>query len=103
MGFNQNEIRGLTVKYSKNQAKQRKSIEIQLQKQVNELCEKAETHPNYKQIVHQIHVARSGIKTIMQYKTKGTICRRNVRWHEHGERNTRYLYGSERGNLKKDI
>ena len=30
------EIRGFTVKYSKNQAKQRKSMESLLQKQINE-------------------------------------------------------------------
>ena len=85
------EIRGFTVKYSKNQAKQRKSMEIQLQKQINELYKKAETHPNNKQIIHEIDVARSRLKNIMQYKTKGTILRGKVRWHEHGERNTRYF------------
>ena len=34
------EIRGFTVKYSKNQAKQRKSMESLLQKQINELYKK---------------------------------------------------------------
>jgi len=38
-------IRGFTFKYSKNQAKQRKSVEIQLQNQINELYKKAKTHP----------------------------------------------------------
>ena len=95
------EIRGFTVKYSKNQAKQRKSMEIQLQKQINELYKKAETHPNNKQIIHEIHVARSRLKNIMQYKTKGTILRSKVRWHEHGERNTRYFYGLEKRNFEK--
>lgn len=37
------EVRGFTVKYSKNQAKQRKSMEIHFQKQINELYKKAET------------------------------------------------------------
>ena len=95
------EIRGFTVKYSKNQAKQRKSMEIRLQKQINELYKRAETHPNNKQIVHEIHVARSRLKSIMQYKTKGTILRSKVRWHEHGERNTRYFYGLEKRNFEK--
>jgi len=95
------EIRGFTVKYSKNQAKQRKSIEIQLQKQINELYKKPETHPNNKQIIHEIHVAISRLKTIMQYKTKGTILRSKVRWHEYGECNTRYFYGLEERNFEK--
>ena len=47
-------IRGFTVKYSKNQAKQRKSMESHFQKQINELYKKAETHPNNKQIINEI-------------------------------------------------
>jgi len=73
------EIRGFTVKYSKNQAKQIKSMEIHLQKQINELHKKAETHPNSKQIINEIHVVSSRLKDIMQYKTKGTILRSKVR------------------------
>ena len=37
-------------------------------------------------------------KNIIEYKTKGTILRSEVRWHEHGERNTRYFYGLEKRN-----
>ena len=82
------EIRGFTVKYSKNKAKQRKSLEIHLQKQINELYKKPEAHPNNKKIINEIHAARSRLKNVIQYKTKGTILRSKVRWHEHGERNT---------------
>ena len=61
------EIRGFTVKYSKNQAKQRKSMEMSSSKNINELYKKAETHPNNKQIINEIHVARSRLKKhIMQ-------------------------------------
>ena len=95
------EIRGFTVKYSKYQTKERKSMEIHLQKQINELYEKAETHSNNKEIINEIHVSRSRLKSIMQYKTKGTILRSKVRWHEHGERNTRYFYGLEKRNFEK--
>ena len=95
------EIRGFTVKYSKNQAKQRKSTESHLQKQINELYKKAEIQPNNKQIINEIHVARSRLKNTMQYKTKGTILRSKVRWHEYGERNTRYFYALEKRNFEK--
>ena len=37
----------------------------------------------------------------MQQKTKGTILRSKVRWHEHGERNTRYFNGLEKRNYEK--
>ena len=94
------EIRGFTIKYSKNKAKKRKSAEINLQNQINELYKKAETLPNNKQIINEIYDARLRLKNIMQYRTKGTILRSKVRWHEHRERNTRYFYGLEKRNYE---
>ena len=85
------EIRGFPIKYSKNKAKKRKSAEIYFQNiKINELYKKAGKHHNKKQIINEIYYARSRLKN-MQHKTKGTILRSKVRWHEHGERNTRYL------------
>ena len=95
------EIRGFTIKYSKNKARKRKSAEIHLQNQINELYKKAEKQPNNKQIINEIYHARSRLKIIMQHKTNGTILRSKVRWHEHGERNTRYFYGLEKQNYEK--
>ena len=95
------EIRGFTIKYSKNKAKKRKSSEIHLQNQINELYKKAEKQPNNKQIINDIYHVRSRLKKIMQQKTKGTILRSKVRWHEHGERNTRYFYSLEKRNYEK--
>ena len=71
----QMEIRGFTIKYSKNKAKKRKSAEINLQNQINELYKNAETLPNNKQIINEIYDARLRLKNIMQYKSKGTILR----------------------------
>lgn len=56
---------------------------------------------NNKQIIKEIHVAKSRLKNIMQCKTKGVIPRSRVRWHEHGERNTRYFYSLEKRNFEK--
>ena len=42
--------RHITIKYSKNKAKKRKSTEIHLQNQINELYKKAEKQPNNKQV-----------------------------------------------------
>ena len=35
----------------------------------------------------------------MTYKTKGAILRSQVRWHEQGERNTKFFYGLEKRNF----
>lgn len=56
---------------------------------------------NKKQIIIEIHVAKSRLKNIMQCKTKGVIPRSRVRWHEHGERNTGYFYSLKKRNFEK--
>ena len=56
------EIRRFTIKYSKNKAKERKSAEINLQNQINELYKKAETLPINKQIINEIYDARLPLK-----------------------------------------
>ena len=95
------EIRGFTVKYSKNKARKRKSTETFLQNQINDLYKRAEAEPNNKQIICQIYNTRLRLQKIMQYKTKGAILRSKVRWHKNGERNTRYFYNLEKRNYEK--
>ena len=95
------EMRGFTVKYSKNKARKRKSTETLLRNQINDLYKRAEAEPNNKQIICQIHNTRLHLQKIMQYKTKGAILRSKVRWHESGERNTRYFFNLEKQNYER--
>ena len=95
------EIRGFTVKYSKNKAWKMRSTETLLQNQINDLYKKAEAEPNNKQIICEIQNTRLRLQKIMQYKTKGAILRSKVRWHESGERNTRYFYNLEKRSYDK--
>ena len=39
----------------------------------------------------------------MAYKTRGTILRSRARWHEQGERNTKYFYGLEKRNYSRKV
>ena len=39
----------------------------------------------------------------MTYRTKGAILRSKVRWHEDGERNTKYLYALEKRNYTNKV
>ena len=93
------EIRGFTVKYSKNKSRERKSTF--LQNRINELFKRAEAEPNNKHIICEIQSIRLRLKKIMQHKTKGAILRSKVRWYENGERNTRYFYNLEKRNYEK--
>ena len=93
------EIRGFTVKYSKRKAKIVKSKEMALLEKVNELQEKAEKNPHNRNIILELQAEKLRLKRIMTYKTKGAILRSKVRWHELGERNTKYFYGLEKRNF----
>ena len=39
----------------------------------------------------------------MAYKTHGTILRSRARWHEQGERNSKYFYGLEKRNYSRKV
>ena len=93
------EIRGFMVKYSKRKAKIVKSKEMTLLERVNELQAKAEKKPHNRNIILELQAEKLRLKRIMSYKTKGAILRSKVRWHEQGERNTKYFYGLEKRNF----
>jgi len=97
------EIRGFTVKYSKNKSRERKSTETILQNHINALFKRAEAEPNNKYIICEIQNIRLCLKRIMQYKAKDAILRGKVRWYEDGECNNRYFYNLEKRNYEKKI
>jgi hypothetical protein len=90
------EIRGFTIKYSKRKAKKYRDEEKLLHKKVNDLQARAENNPHNRNITLELQRARSWLKKIMLTKTKGAILRSKVRWHEEGERNTKYFYSLEK-------
>ena len=90
------EIRGFTIKYSKRKAKKYRDEEKLLNEKVNDLQARAENNPHNRQIIVELQRARSRLQKIMLTKTKGAILRSKVRWHEEGERNTKYFYSLEK-------
>ena len=92
------EIRGFTVKFTKQKANASRDGERALQERINILQAQAEKHPNNKKIILELQLEKSRLKRIMTYKTKGAILRSKVRWHEQGERSTNYFYGLEKRN-----
>ena len=90
------EIRGFTIKYSKRKAKKYRDEEKLLNKKINDLQARAENNPHNRHIILELQSARSRLKKIMLTKTKGAITRSKVRWHEEGERNTKYFFSLEK-------
>ena len=90
------EIRGFTIQYSKRKAKQHRDEEKILHQKVNNLQAKAEKNPHDRNIILELQRVRSHLKIITLTKTKGAILRSKVRWHEEGERNTKYFYNLQK-------
>ena len=88
------EIRGFTKKKKKN----KKNEEAALQNKFNELMLKCEQNPSDKRILNELYAAKLRLQTIMQQKLKGFTLRSKARWHELGERNSRYFFNLERRN-----
>ena len=92
------EIRGFTIKYSKIKMKKREREELLLQKKANKLLHDSEKNHCDKKILNELYVTNLRLKEIMHQRTKGAILRSKARWHEHGERNTRYFFNLEKRN-----
>jgi len=61
-----------------------------------ELQAKSEKKAHDRNIILELQAQKLRLKRIMTYKTKGVILRSKVKWHEQGERNTKYFYGLEK-------
>ena len=49
----------------------------------------------------ELELVKSRLKKITMMRTKGTVLRSKVRWHEQGEHNTKYFYGLEKRNSQR--
>ena len=92
------EIRGFTISYSNIKAKNKRNEEAALQNKVNELMQKCEQNPTDKRILNELYATKLRLQTIMRQKTKGAILRSKARWHEFGERNSKYFFNLEKRN-----
>ena len=97
------EIRGFTVKYTKIKARERHDEEKFLQNSINDLIAKTEKNKNNKTIIYELNSTKARLNKIIAYKTCGTILRSRARWHEQGERNTKYFYSLEKRNYSRKV
>ena len=49
-----------------------------------------------KENITKLYRLRAQYNTIAEYRTKGTIIRSTIRWHENGEKNTVYFLNMEK-------
>ena len=96
-------IRNHAISYSKQKAKERNRKLTELQTGYEEATKKFEQDPTP---INQncLNEAKEIFEHFHEEKTKGIIVRARVRWHEHGERNIKYVLNLEkRNNVEKHI
>ena len=83
-------ILSIYIHYSSRKAKQRKETETQLQNELNVTKQAFETNPRDSNAT-LFDVAQKELEYSYEEKTKGIIVRARPRWHEYGEKSTKYF------------
>ena len=53
--------------------------------------------------LNELEDKRIQLEKIVEYKTKGAILRAKCRWHNEGEKNTKYFLNLEKRHFKKGV
>ena len=93
-------IRGETIQYSKQKAKQTRIATSNLEKQI------AQSENNFlasglESDMVQLDTLKSKLEELRRPIIDGLIVRSRVAWHEEGERNTKYFLSLEKRNVNK--
>ena len=103
------QIRSSSLNYARRKKAKMKSLELKLESEILSLQKELEENnisENEKvQIYSEIDVKILQREEISKYKTRGAILRSKSRWHNEGEKNTKYFLNLEKRhfNKKKNI
>ena len=90
-------------KYSVNKIKQRRREEQQLNKQLQNAYLVFQNDPSEENLV-ALNVLKERMDKMYEEEVEGIIVRSRARWHEHGEKNSRYFLNLEKRNhVKKHV
>ena len=96
-------IRMHAIKYSKEKAKKRNQKENLFQQEYEEATRLYENNPNDLNR-SRLNEIKEKLELLYEEKTNGIIVGARARWHEHGERSTKYFLNLEKRNhVKKHI
>ena len=93
------------ILFSKKKAKERSAMEKKnLQQVYEEATKKFEQDPSDCNLINTLNEAKEILESYYEEKTRGVIIRARARWHEHGERSTKYFLNlQKRNHVKKHI
>ena len=100
MGRHQNENqRRLYLNYTAGRKRRLENRENRLEEVLaleNKLQERNVSDKVTENIRTELRIKKQQIEEIIAYKTQGAILRSKVKWHNEGERNTKYFHNLEK-------
>ena len=98
-------IREQSLKYSAIKKAKISRHEEELEKEINNLQRSIETNnmngKDKEDAVNTLETKKSELEKIIEYRTKGSILRARCRWHNEGEKNTKYFLNLEKRHYKQ--
>lgn len=96
-------IKKYSRKYAMNKSKQSKAKEELVSKAFHDAHLIFQNNPSQENLVN-LNSLKERIDKLYQKKVEGIIVRSRARWHEHGEKNSKYFFNLEKRNhVKKHI
>ena len=93
-------FRGFCVQYSKRKNRIKRNKERDLQKEIDHLMALLQSNRS-KENITKLYQLRAQLNQIAEYKTEGAMIRSRIRWHEKGEKNTKYFLNLEKRRFAK--
>jgi exonuclease III len=94
------QLRGTIISYSAQKKRESQHLEIELEKQIEELERQITLKPqNYSTCVNKLEELNLELETIRNEKIKGTIIRSRAKWYEAGEKSSSYFCNLENRNF----
>ena len=90
-------LRGESIQFSKRIAKQNRSLEDQLKRNVDRAQEKF-NKSSLEDDLNALSIAKEELEKLRRPIIEGLIVRSRVAWHEQGERNSKYFLSLEKRN-----
>ena len=93
-------IRDFTIQYSKAKARERRSVEQNLETKLLDISKRYEENPSNENFrIYEKYKAE--LEQFYEFKVKGIITRARVRWFEKGEKSTKYFLGLCKRNFSR--
>ena len=96
-------IKMSSIAFSKKMSRERRKLEEELNSKYQDALNKFQQNPS-NVTKQEVELLKSELEALYDQKVEGIIVRSRARWHEHGEKNSKYFLNLEKSNhIKKHI